>query len=598
MADHYVDYQDRDGHQARIAYTRTGHGIPVVLIHGVGLQGAIWTPQINALSVDHDLIAVDMPGHGRSSLPPPDARLADYADAILALLDALKIGRAHVAGHSMGALVAVEFALAHPERVASLIALNAVFCRTPEQRAAIEARVAALDDGPARPDWSGTLNRWFGDPTSGAHAEAAALTNTLLSHIDPVGYARTYRVFARADADHRDRLPQLAAPSMFATGEQDPNSTPSMSEAMASIAPGGRCVVLSGQRHMMTLTDPERTNRLLRDFIGASHRTRSVEAAEPFDARAFRKALGSFLTGVTVITTLQEDGVPRGFTANSFTSVSLDPPLVLVCIAKAAASCPVFTAASHFAVNILAEQQASLSMLFASKSADKFAQTAWRRGPAASPIIDGVAAWFDCYRHDVVDAGDHVILIGRVAGFAARPANPLGYCQGAHVTFGLQIGALAASGGRTLVSAILEHDGAIALVEDGKGGLDLPKSQALAGVTEAEGLIGYLGRLGLEAELGFLFSVFEDTERGGGAMSIVYRGTLRQAPAPGAAVTMANLDAIPWPQIRSGALTSMLLRYVEERQQDGFGIYIGDAERGTVQSLARPIRQASKENAR
>ncbi|MBV9734858.1 MAG: flavin reductase family protein [Acidisphaera sp.] len=320
--------------------------------------------------------------------------------------------------------------------------------------------------------------------------------------------------------------------------------------------------------------------------MSQAERTKSSEPA-PIDARAFRRALGSFLTGVTVVATLQEDGSPRGFTANSFTSVSLDPPLVLVCIAKTASSCPVFTAAPHFSVNILAEHQASVSMLFASKAADKFAQGAWRRGPAGSPIIDGVAAWFDCYRHDVVDAGDHVILIGRVAGFEERPANPLGYCKGAHVTFGLQIDALASSGGRTMVGAILEHDGEIVLVEDGKGGLDLPKSPALGGVTEADGLIGYLRRLGLDAELGFLFSVFEDRERGAGAMSIVYRGNLRTAPQQGAGITLASIDDIPWHRIRDGALSAMLHRYIEERQQDVFGIYVGDAERGTVQSLAR-----------
>jgi (E)-2-((N-methylformamido)methylene)succinate hydrolase len=588
MSEQHIDYTDRDGNQARTAYTRTGHGAPVVLIHGVGLQGTIWKPQVEALRASHEVIAVDMPGHGGSSLPPANASLSYYADAILALLDALKIGRAHVVGHSMGALVATEFALTHPNRVASLVAMNAVFCRTPEQRAAIEARVTALGDNPARPDWSGTIGRWFGEPMPPSLEGAAAYTHALLSKVDPVGYERTYRLFAGSDTEHRNRLSQLAVPALFFTGEHDPNSTPSMSEAMAGIAPRGRAIVLSGERHMMALTDPDRTNRILTDFINEAERTQGpMQTAQTIDPRAFRRALGSFLTGVTVVATLQEDGGPRGFTANSFTSVSLDPPLVLVCIAKTASSCPVFASAAHFSINVLAEHQASVSMLFASKAADKFAQTAWRRGPAGSPIIDGVTAWFDCYRHEVVDAGDHVILIGRVVGFEERPANPLGYCKGAHVTFGLQIDALAASGGRTLVGAILEHDGAIVLVEDGKGGLDLPKSSALGGVTEADGLIGYLRRLGLEAELGFLFSVFEDAERGAGAMTIVYRGTLREAPQNGAAVNLANIDAIPWERIRGGALNAMLRRYIEERQQDEFGIYVGDADRGTVQSLAR-----------
>jgi pimeloyl-ACP methyl ester carboxylesterase len=267
MSDQHIAYTDRDGNQARVAYTRAGHGAPVVLIHGVGLQGAIWEPQVEALRADHDVIAVDMLGHGGSSLPPANAILAHYADAILALLDALQIGRAHVVGHSMGALVAMEFALAHSDRVASLVAMNAVFGRTPEQRAAIEARVAALGDGAVHPDWSGTISRWFGEPVPPSLEASAERTHALLSEVDPVGYVRTYRLFARSDAEHRERLSGLAVPALFFTGEHDPNSTPSMSETMAGIAPQGRAIVLSGERHMMALTDPDRTNQVLGDFI-------------------------------------------------------------------------------------------------------------------------------------------------------------------------------------------------------------------------------------------------------------------------------------------------------------------------------------------
>ena len=217
MSEQFIDYQDRDGNQARIAYTRTGHGAPVLLIHGVGLQGTIWKPQVEALKANHDVIAVDMPGHGGSSLPPADATLSHYADAILALLDALKVGRAHMVGHSMGALVAIEFALAHPDRVASLVAMNAVFCRTPEQRAAIEARVNALGDNPS-PDWSGTIGRWFGEPVPPSLDGAAACTHALLSKSDPVGYERTYRLFARSDTVHRDRLPSSRSPPCSSPG--------------------------------------------------------------------------------------------------------------------------------------------------------------------------------------------------------------------------------------------------------------------------------------------------------------------------------------------------------------------------------------------
>jgi len=108
------------------------------------------------------------------------------------------------------------------------------------------------------------------------------------------------------------------------------------------------------------------------------------------DPKAFRQALGNYPTGVTVVTTVDADGTPRGLTANSFTSVSLDPALILVCLGKTTASHPVFMQAERFAVNILAEDQREVSALFASKSPDKFAQAAWHTGasgwtPATTP---------------------------------------------------------------------------------------------------------------------------------------------------------------------------------------------------------------------
>ena len=156
------------------------------------------------------------------------------------------------------------------------------------------------------------------------------------------------------------------------------------------------------------------------------------------DPLELRQAFGTFMTGVTVITTRGTDGSPRGFTANSFTSVSLDPPLLLVCIGKGAASLDSFIAADGFAVSILAETQKEASGVFASKRADKFAAVGWHPGPAGHPIVDGAVSWFDCARHAVIDAGDHVVLIGRVEGFAYSDANPLGYSRGGYVTLGLE----------------------------------------------------------------------------------------------------------------------------------------------------------------
>jgi len=302
-----------------------------------------------------------------------------------------------------------------------------------------------------------------------------------------------------------------------------------------------------------------------------------------FDPREFRKALGSFVTGVTVVTTVEPGGGPRGFTANSFTSVSLDPPLVLICIAKTAASCPVFEGSGHFAVNILAEHQQQVSGLFASKSPDKFAETAWSTGPAGSPLIAGATAWFDCTTHQVVDAGDHLVLIGRVAGFGQSPATPLAYCRGAYLAFGLSQEALAAADRRTRVGAILERDGAVLLLEGGDGRLDLPVGVGLDPAADPRSLKGVLARHGLDARLSFLFAVFEDAARG--TVSIYYRGTLAGGLPQDPALRLVPLDDIPWPRLADDAVRSMLQRFVKERSEDSFGIYVGDAAAGTVRAL-------------
>jgi flavin reductase (DIM6/NTAB) family NADH-FMN oxidoreductase RutF len=161
--------------------------------------------------------------------------------------------------------------------------------------------------------------------------------------------------------------------------------------------------------------------------------------ANKIDANELRRALGCFVTGVTVITTVAADGEPRGFTANSFTSVSLDPPLVLACIARHAGSFDVFRNARAFAINILQEDQRDISATFASSSKpDKFAGLQWTTSKAGSPLLPACSAWLDCEMHQQIEAGDHVILIGRVVDFEHSPRTPLGYYSGTYVGFGME----------------------------------------------------------------------------------------------------------------------------------------------------------------
>ena len=143
-----------------------------------------------------------------------------------------------------------------------------------------------------------------------------------------------------------------------------------------------------------------------------------------------RSAFGKFATGVTIVTTCQSDGAPRGITANSFTSVSLDPPILLICIAKSALSKSVFSECEHFGVNILRSTQLDISALFASKSAEKFDKADYEKSLQGTPVIKDTLANFICRRQKSVDAGDHLVIFGEVIDFRSDDGSPLLYFNG------------------------------------------------------------------------------------------------------------------------------------------------------------------------
>lgn len=149
------------------------------------------------------------------------------------------------------------------------------------------------------------------------------------------------------------------------------------------------------------------------------------------DPRTLRDALGCFATGVTVVTCLSDEGAPAGLTVNSFTSVSLDPPLLLVCLAKPAASAASLIAAPCFAVNVLQTGQQPASIRFATRDEDRFGTTPWACGEGGAPILADSLGVFECERYAVHDGGDHHILIGQVvkASFDAG-LDPLLYFRG------------------------------------------------------------------------------------------------------------------------------------------------------------------------
>ncbi len=145
---------------------------------------------------------------------------------------------------------------------------------------------------------------------------------------------------------------------------------------------------------------------------------------------AMREAMGRFATGVTIITTLDTTGTPAGCTVSAFSSVSLDPPLVLVCIEASRFMHGLLTEGPGFAVNILSSLQAGLALSFARRSAGKFAGVAHHPGCFGVPLLDGAIAHVQCTRHAVYDGGDHAIVVGRVYDIRVAAGEPLLYSSG------------------------------------------------------------------------------------------------------------------------------------------------------------------------
>ncbi len=300
------------------------------------------------------------------------------------------------------------------------------------------------------------------------------------------------------------------------------------------------------------------------------------------DLRQLRNAFGTFLTGVTVVTSRESSGIPRGFTANSFTSVSLDPPMLLICVDKSADGFDVFTQQPGFSINILTEDQVEISGLFASKRSDKFDLVEWTESESGYPLLTGGCAWFDCKRHKTIDAGDHVIIIGEVLSYDYNDKIGLGYVRGGYMSLSLERLAAKAAGsdGKIVVGAIVENAGKILLLQDDKTGE--PQVPA-SGLNDSAGslakLTTYFANMAFEVTVSSLFAVFENAESG--QQSIYYRATADCGDMSG----FTAFADIPWSRITTPGITTMLQRYVAESTRGRFGVYFGSDKNGAVKTL-------------
>jgi flavin reductase (DIM6/NTAB) family NADH-FMN oxidoreductase RutF len=225
--------------------------------------------------------------------------------------------------------------------------------------------------------------------------------------------------------------PRLALPTLVVRGGFSPAECTAVSDAFRAALPIGESVDIEEADIAFAADRREALLGQLLDFLERRQPREAMEFKAGSDPRTLRDAMGCFATGVTIVTALDANGTPAGLTANSFTSVSLDPPLLLVCVANTAGTAPILRDAVHFGVNVLQIGQQPASNRFASKGEDRFANLPWAPGQTGVPLLGSSLVSFECQRESLHEAGDHFILVGRVVRAQFEPhRDPLLYFRG------------------------------------------------------------------------------------------------------------------------------------------------------------------------
>jgi flavin reductase (DIM6/NTAB) family NADH-FMN oxidoreductase RutF/pimeloyl-ACP methyl ester carboxylesterase len=412
---------------------------PVLLLPSLGQVRQFWFGTAEALAeAGRYAICVDLRGHGDSDHAPDgqyefNASIGDLC-AVLAALPS----RAVLVSAGMGARVAMAaIGEGAPHLVTGLALIDANIW---VEKAVVDRLGGAM----------ALRSSSFDDPEKIVDAIAAAypneprptLTDRMLAAYakrDDGQYAwrGDARVLAAANLpDMEERLSaaaaRIAAPVVLIRGSLNETVSSQVLEKLQALIPGSEIAEIEGAGHYAASDREDDFNAILIDFLERKAPRAPLTFIEGSEPRILRDALGTFATGVTIVTTMNVEGEPIGLTANSFTSVSLDPPLIQFSLARTSANLEAFKKAGGFAVNVLHIGQQPAAGKFATRDVARFDGVDWGlREEGGSPILAGSLASFDCTTHAVHDGGDHLIFIGRVNHASFEPhRDPLLYFRG------------------------------------------------------------------------------------------------------------------------------------------------------------------------
>jgi flavin reductase (DIM6/NTAB) family NADH-FMN oxidoreductase RutF/pimeloyl-ACP methyl ester carboxylesterase len=412
---------------------------PVLLLPSLGQVRQFWFGSAAALAdAGRYAICVDLRGHGDSAHSPDGQYELDaYIGDLRAILAALP-SRAVVVTAGLGARVAmVAVGEGAPHLVSGLALVDANIW---VDQAVVERLGGAME----------RRTTDFNDPTMIVDVIAAAypseprpaLTDRIMAayerradgHFECRGDPRALAAANLPDLEARleAAAARISAPVTLIRGSLNETVSGEVTKKLQDFIVGSEVAVIEGAGHYASSDREDDFNAILLDFLERQAPREAPTFIGGSEPRILRDALGCFATGVTVVTTIDEQGEPIGLTANSFTSVSLDPPLILFSLARTSANLATFEKAGKFAVNVLHIGQQPVGGRFATRGVARFEGVDWAvRGAGGSPILAGSLASFDCRTHAVHDGGDHLIFIGQVDHAWFEPhRDPLLYFRG------------------------------------------------------------------------------------------------------------------------------------------------------------------------
>lgn len=411
---------------------------PVLLLHGGRETRHAWGKTCRALvSAGRYVVALDLRGHGESdSAPDGDYRLDTYADDVRDVLDQLEAPAA-IAGFLLGGLIALSLA-EDRDRVAAIALLDTTLSVS-QSRSPESGRILSEVASRGFADLDEAADRLSAVPGFRSRIRSRAEVGRVLREdADGRWRWRFDNAAVVGPAERRvtlsevgERLAKIAAQSAIPIRAIFTSAVSAAdAQSMAADLPRAECVSVASE--VASSSEEDAVDGALISFLENVHRRPDGRPASAgVDPSTLRRAMGNFATGVTVVTTVAPDGTPAGLTANSFTSVSLDPPLVLFCLDNRSSNLETFRRGSPFAINVLHIGQQPMSDRFMSKSGDRWKSTAWETWDTGAPILQDAMACFECDPYDCLAAGDHHIVIGKVRRVWFDPGrDPLLYLQG------------------------------------------------------------------------------------------------------------------------------------------------------------------------